>query len=191
MPPPVCSFDGCMMMILHDICQVSWRICWSSLKQSLYPWLQILCWEACSLKKKIILHVLLDYLHWIPSPVLWWGICCGNLQYKIMLFSNCIDVSSYRFPWSLSYFMWHSFVLRSSWLEIKVCGVTFCCFFHLSVHITQYMDSQVRNPDFSIPMWFWCGCLTALSCNDAGTIILLFFHGNSVNDCNPILEWPV
>ena len=31
---------------------------------------------------KKILYVLLGYLHWLSSPVLWWESCFGNLQYK-------------------------------------------------------------------------------------------------------------
>ena len=77
-----------------------------------------------------------------------------------------------QFAW---YFVWHCFVLRPCWLQIKVWGVVFIVSSMSAFMLTQYLDSHASSLVFPIPTWFRCSCFSVLSCNDAGTIILLLF----------------
>ena len=62
---------------------------------------------------------------------------------------NAEDVSTYRFPWSPSYFMQHCLTLRNQgkWGN-------FFYFLYVSIHVDTNMDSCVSSHAFPIHMWF-------------------------------------
>ena len=65
---------------------------------------------------------------------------------KIMLVTNCEDVSSYRFPWLSWYFMWHCVIFWSYCLDIKACGVVFDCFFYVSICVDPIYWLTCQKP---------------------------------------------
>ena len=81
MPLLVYYFDSYTMMTLSNISQVACRRFWISLKQSLFPHLNLHYCTAHILKRWCCM-LSLGYLWWTLPPALWPGICCGNVQYE-------------------------------------------------------------------------------------------------------------
>ena len=91
---------------------------------------------------------------------------------KINIVIDSKYVISDRFPWPPWYFVWHYFVIGSCGLKSRLVGKLLIASFRLTSMLFQYIGACASIFIFMC-IWLLCSWFTALSCSDAGMIILL------------------
>ena len=109
-----------------------------------------------------------------------------------MLVINCKDVSSNRFPWPPSYFVWYHLILLSCCLKHKTCGAVFNCLLYVGIHVDPIYWITCQHLCHFYAHMINVQLFSALSCSVVGIIILPKRIGcNPQYDCYFLPEWPI